>query len=130
MPLEVLIIDDDPIFQLIVSKNLKNLGEFDIINYLDPQEGLNYILNQDHLPDILFLDLNMPNLNGWELLDALNASQIDLHKTKIFIVTSSIDRQDREKSYAYDIVDFLNKPLKTPTLKKIFIKSPPFSQSE
>ncbi|RXG15955.1 CheY-like chemotaxis protein [Leeuwenhoekiella aestuarii] len=122
MEIEILIVDDDPIFHLMISNLLKNLGVSKIKSILDPKEGLNYLLTHKDVPDILFLDINMPKLSGWQLLDSLNNSKVDLLSMKIYIVTSSIDKYDKDKSKEYNIVNFLNKPLKPNTLRKIVVE--------
>lgn len=122
MEIEILIIDDDPIFHLMISNLLKNLGVSKVKSILDPKEGLKYLLTHKDVPDILFLDINMPKLSGWQLLDSLNNSKVDLLSMKIYIVTSSIDKYDTDKSKGYNIVNFLNKPLKPDTLRKIVVE--------
>ena len=122
MEIEILIIDDDPIFHLMISNLLKNLGVSKVKSILDPKEGLKYLLTHKDVPDILFLDINMPKLSGWQLLDSLNNSKVDLLSMKIYIVTSSIDKYDTNKSKGYNIVNFLNKPLKPDTLRKIVVE--------
>jgi len=122
LEIEILIIDDDPIFHLMISNLLKNLGVSKVKSILDPKEGLKYLLTHKDVPDILFLDINMPKLSGWQLLDSLNNSKVDLLSMKIYIVTSSIDKYDTDKSKGYNIVNFLNKPLKPDTLRKIVVE--------
>lgn len=106
----------------MISNLLKNLGVSKVKSILDPKEGLKYLLTHKDVPDILFLDINMPKLSGWQLLDSLNNSKVDLLSMKIYIVTSSIDKYDTNKSKGYNIVNFLNKPLKPDTLRKIVVE--------
>jgi CheY-like chemotaxis protein len=71
--------------------------------------------NQDHsnLPDLIFLDLNMPGLDGWAVLDAFAQIQKSFaKKILVYIVTVSIRDVDRERAMGYDFVmDFISKPL-------------------
>ena len=119
--LKILIIDDDPIYHLMITKLLRSIGFHNIRNIQDSVEGLNYLLKNKQLPDILLLDINMPTKNGWDLLDSLITSTINLNKMPIYIVTSSIDKCDIKKSTQYPISGFLNKPLKPETLKNILV---------
>lgn len=67
----------------------------------------------DLLPGVIFLDINMPVMNGWEFLDLLIEKDIKskLH-ARIYIVSSSIDKSDFEKAKTYDnVADYLVKPL-------------------
>ena len=120
---KLLIIDDDPIYhtiaQLIINKNM--LFD-DCISYTKARLALNYLIEHrnhpDALPDVIFLNLNMPGMDGWNFLckheDLLPflAKKID-----VFIVTSSVDRKDELRSHAYPFVQgFYSKPL---TLKEL-----------
>jgi CheY-like chemotaxis protein len=64
-------------------------------------------------PQLIFLDLNMPVMGGWEFLDSFNTSEYsDYHNTKIIILSSTIDPEDLEKSKKYPmVIDFLSKPI-------------------
>ena len=120
-----IVIDDDPINNLICRKNIENLfSDTDIQTFTDPQEGVNYICSQNDTSGehntILFLDINMPILSGWEVLDALVACR-DIVKSKfsIFILSSSIATKDRQEADDYSIVKgFVVKPLTKPELQK------------
>src|SRR5690606_23930411 len=98
----VYVVDDDPLYIFSMKKLLK-LTEFchESQFFKNGQEALDGITpnlsNTKKLPDIIFLDISMPLMNGWQFLDQL----VDLplnKKIKIFIVSSSIDPYDMEKS--------------------------------
>lgn len=112
----VYVVDDDPLYIFSMKKLLK-LTEFcrESQFFKNGQEALDgitpHISNNDKLPDIIFLDISMPLMNGWQFLDQLVKIPIN-KKIKIFIVSSSIDPYDMEKSNSYDIVtDYLYKPI-------------------
>jgi len=110
------IIDDDKLsitlMSMLISKN-KFCGE--IVPFFDPKVSLvelkkncNSPLN---LPDVIFLDLNMPILNGWQFLDELVLLSIK-KEISIFIVTSSINPYDIEMAKNYDMVkSYIIKPI-------------------
>jgi CheY-like chemotaxis protein len=112
----VYVIDDDPLYIFSMKKLLK-LSEFceESLFYKNGQEALDALkLNEsqnDNLPDVIFLDISMPLMNGWEFLDHLGKAPV--HKSiKIYITSSSIDPYDLEKSRSYDLVtDYLYKPI-------------------
>jgi len=115
----IFLVDDDPINNLI---NKRLLGKVGISNqikeFLEGEEALVQIRTQPSENQILiFLDINMPVLNGWEFIEKY--SEIFPHRQdKIVILSSSIDYQDRQKAKEYQIVSgFLEKPL---TLDKIY----------
>ncbi|WP_111670266.1 response regulator [Algoriphagus litoralis] len=114
----IFLVDDDPINNLI---NRRLLGKAGIGNqieeFLSAQEALEKIKSiASDTSLLLFLDINMPVLNGWEFLDAYCSNFPD-RKDTIVILSSSIDYQDRQKALEYPIVSgFLEKPL---SLEKI-----------
>ncbi|MHA7129141.1 response regulator [Algoriphagus namhaensis] len=115
----ILLVDDDPINNLINKRILSKveLGE-DIHEFLSGGEALKKLesLSQGDGDVLLFLDINMPLMNGWEFLDHYN-ELFPERNDRIIILSSSIDFQDRIKSQEYDVVSgFLEKPL---TIDKI-----------
>ena len=119
--LHILIIDDDPLYHLIIKKILNKLGFQNSKAFLDPFEGLEFLLSTTHLPDVLLLDINMPGINGWELLDELETSAKSFAEMDIYMVTSSIDKYDKDKSSTYKIVGYLNKPVKSEVFKDLLV---------
>lgn len=115
----IFLVDDDPINNLINRRLLGKAGiGLRIEEFLSAQEALEKI--KDLAEDktlLIFLDINMPVLNGWEFLDAYGAVYPKRADT-IVILSSSIDYQDRQKAQEYPIVSgFLEKPL---SLEKIY----------
>lgn len=114
----IFLVDDDPINNLI---NKRLLGKVQITNniveFLEAEEVLVKLNDIDPNQSILiFLDINMPVLNGWEFLGKYQEMYAD-RSDKIVILSSSIDYQDRFKAQGFKIVSgFLEKPL---TLEKI-----------
>ncbi len=127
MHLEVMIVDDDPIFRLIAGALLKQVG----ITY--PQhtckngQGALNLLAQQGSGDkkfLIFLDINMPVLNGWEVLKALKDSP---HRDDVYVVmvTSSIDKADKNLASTFDhVIDFLTKPLRREDLQALMKSKP------
>jgi len=114
MKLFVLVIDDDHIFNLMANVLLRDAG---ITNhplcFTNGQEAL-ALLRQHTEADtafLLFLDINMPLMSGWEVLDALQEFPNRSH-IHVVIVTSSIDKADQGKAKAHErVVDYLIKPI-------------------
>lgn len=125
----ILSIDDDPI-TLMLSKMVLKKTEFckELITAQNGEEAINYFedliaaRNLTNYPKLIFLDLNMPIMNGWEFLDTFimkNFHQI-FNGIKVIILSSTVDPNDIEKSKNYPIVaNFLAKPINKEMLEKL-----------
>ncbi len=82
------------------------------------------IKNQDInlLPDYIFLDIAMPVMNAWEFLEQFNNLNIDPSgKCKIYILTSSLYKDDIRKSASFTIIkDYIVKPLDIDKIRRVF----------
>ena len=120
------IIDDDPIFIYGTKRIIKEVDFAEnIIVYNNGQEavdGLKEIINEGgFLPEVIFLDLNMPIMNGWEFLEEYKNCHYDISKkTTIYIISSSVDPRDLERVKHYNEVDmYILKPITPDDLGKI-----------
>jgi response regulator RpfG family c-di-GMP phosphodiesterase len=120
--LKYIIVDDDPFNNMICSMVIEDaLGEADINAFTKPEEGLQFIKENIKGPTILFLDINMPTLSGWEFLEQYDAfsEQIKTH-TSIYILSSSLDRRDKNRATTNKYVQgFISKPLDVETITAI-----------
>ncbi|MEC3878544.1 response regulator [Parapedobacter sp. 10938] len=115
MELHVLVIDDDEIFNLMADVILRDLGIATHPRcFTNGQDAIAHI-NRHNGPDdcyLLFLDINMPAMSGWEVLDQLDKLP-NHHHIHVVIVTSSIDRADQKTASGFELViDYMIKPLK------------------
>ncbi|WP_245668169.1 response regulator [Flagellimonas zhangzhouensis] len=115
----IFIVDDDPITVFGIKKMLKPVaGCADIQIFQNGKEALNEIQERvggSLLPEVIFLDINMPILDGWGFLEELISMNIQQPIT-INVITSSIDPLDLEKWYYYKArcphtLNFKNKPI-------------------
>lgn len=122
-----LIIDDDEINNFICIKNMKDSHFAEHATYcLRGREGLDELKDAlynrpEDLPDVIFLDINMPLMNAWEFLEEYKELHQRFDKNvKLFILSSSVYRKDIEKSSHYDIVtDYIIKPLSKENLRTL-----------
>lgn len=110
------IIDDDEILVFLAKRLLKNSGICDdFLLYHDGAEaitGLSQVqMNNEIFPDLILLDINMPEMDGWEFLDSLQEIEIT-ELPPIFIMTTSIDPRDFERAKKLEMVtEYIVKPL-------------------
>ena len=109
-------VDDDPIFltlaELAIKKERSNVEIFKAFN---GEEAIEFLSKED--VDTIFLDLNMPVMNGWEFLDEFAGTESS--SNKIFILTSSIDPSDRKRAEENPLVSsMLEKPLNKEKIEK------------
>ena len=114
----VFIVDDDPIHQRIAQIMITKHGLFDEFHsYTEAQKALDFleenIENDEMLPDVILLDLNMPVLDGWDFLELFEKFKQNLKKDiRVFIVSSSVDEKDMLRSKLFTVVKgFISKPL-------------------
>ena len=115
----VCLIDDDKIYQFTARKILESTGlAKSILSFYNGSEAIGYLKEnqskeKDKLPDVIFLDINMPVMNGWQFLEEFHKITNSLKKViTIYVVSSSVDDCDIQKSRAYTTVtDYIVKPI-------------------
>jgi CheY-like chemotaxis protein len=120
MPLfqTVLLIDDDSISNFITEKLiLREDFAREVTSYLSGEQALEYLqaLEKQQLPapDIIFLDLNMPEMDGWEFMSAFKKLPQDFTAhSHVFMLSSAVDSKDIVQARNMEeIEDFISKPL-------------------
>lgn len=114
----IALVDDDKIFQLTASKTIKATSITDkILQFENGDQALRYlrenITDAASLPDYIFLDINMPYLDGWMFLDDYDTIRPNLPKTiSIYMVSSSIDPKDINRAMKNsNVKDYVTKPV-------------------
>ncbi|HRK54780.1 MAG TPA: response regulator [Cyclobacteriaceae bacterium] len=117
MDKNVLLIDDDKICNFITETTLNKLGVAkEVHSALNGQEALDllnsYFLGEVAIPDIIFLDLNMPIMDGFQFIEAFK--KLDFPKKEsilIVVLTSSINPDDVKQAKSLGIDHYMTKPL-------------------
>lgn len=115
MKIKCVLIDDEPLALKVLSNYFQNFPEFEIVKtFTNSIEALDY-MNHNAI-DALFLDINMPLMSGFELIDLYHNKA----NTKIIITTAF--REFAAESYDLDVLDYLVKPIPLPRFIKCISK--------
>ena len=114
----IALVDDDSIFQFTATRLLESskLAQ-NILHFENGAEALTFLrekaLQKEFLPDYLFLDINMPFVDGWMFLEDFTTLKSSLAKDiSIYMVSSSIDPRDLNRAKGFvEVTDFIIKPI-------------------
>lgn len=120
MKQKIMLIDDAEIANIIMKKLISFLSlSVEVFDFTDADQA--YEAMKTINPDIIFLDLNMPWLTGWDYLEKMKK---DNYCFKVIIVTSSTSFLDKERGSEYkNVVDYFEKPVSKELVLK-YINTP------
>ena len=106
MPSKILIVDDDPVICRLLEVNLR----LDGYGYASANSGAEAIAAMSaERPDVAVLDLMMPVMDGWELLEWIRGEPA-LADLPVVLVSARLWGEERERGYALGVNEFLSKP--------------------
>lgn len=123
---KLVFIDDDPIDHFLMKHILRGKNYFDTTTYtiygslvLDYIEE--YKSDPEKLPDMIFVDLNMPLFSGWDFLKRMEQMQHEISKNiPVFVISSSLRPDDKATSSKYSFVqEFISKPVNIEEIERI-----------
>ena len=124
---KILIVDDDETSNFVAQKLLCNYNmEYEIYSYTNSLEALKYMLLMDdvELPDMIFLDINMPHLNGFEFLEKMKEYGLN-EKVQVIMYTSSNSLADQKSAQRYNnVIGYMEKPFSAQAYGRMLDMSP------
>ena len=121
----VWLMDDDATFNFIHAHMIKNSNpNAKIVDFTSPRSLLETFIKtpQAELPNHILLDINMPELNGFELLEKLSKlEKFNRNPITVHVVSSTLNPEDKEQARTFGSVgNVLNKPLNTQKILEIW----------
>ena len=121
-----LLIDDEEVFNFIHTQVIQllepNAAIKDIQSSSNALQYIKETMNKpDQSPDVIFVDINMPEMNGFELMDEIQKLSSSFTKMPhIYMVTSSLFESDRKRAGQYSILKgFMEKPIAAADVEKV-----------
>ena len=119
---KILIIDDDATTAFVHQRLLQRMDVAEEIEYItDPEQALEYIQKSHSAADLIFLDVEMPQMDGFQFLDKLEAAGVSLKDVHIVMHTAAMRPEHKEKAettYKEKLKGFVQKPLQAEFVKE------------
>ena len=124
--IKVLVIDDDKLVHFVMKQTLESLqSEFDteVMAVSSGFDALEHLRSFANFPDVIFLDINMPVMNGWDFLNHVRHQNLPLHLMRIALISSSNFESKRNRMAGYSFVqDFIHKPITKEMVREVLEK--------
>lgn len=104
----ILMVDDEKLNSFVVAVYLKAAGYRELVHTVDPLQAM--ALATRTRPDVILLDIEMPGLNGIELLERLRAVE-SLSATPVVILSATNDERIKQQAASLNVMGFLKKPI-------------------
>lgn len=115
MPKRILVVEDSPMTRSLIVSSLEDLGEFTVIEAANGFQALRKL--PEFMPDLVITDINMPDINGLEVVRFVKESENFMH-IPVIIVTTEGREVDRERGLRLGADRYLVKPFEPDELQK------------
>jgi len=116
----LLLVEDDTVDAMAIKRAIDHTGEIDeMVHVLNGQEGLEYLRSEDNeVPFLIMLDLNMPCMNGLEFLEAVKNDHM-LCRIPVVVLTTSTKSCDIDGTFSHSVAGYMVKPIDYDKLVRI-----------
>jgi two-component system alkaline phosphatase synthesis response regulator PhoP len=111
----ILVVDDQPDIRLMCRVNLALEG-YHVVEAVDGETGLAAVTAEQ--PDLVLLDVMMPGVDGWQVLETMKASE-STHDIPVVLLTARVQREDEIRGWRSGAADYLSKPFNPSTLTEV-----------
>jgi CheY-like chemotaxis protein len=122
---DMTVLIDDSDIDLFIQRRFLEVYNFsrELVTYKSAEEALDWLgnINGNHPPDVIFLDLNMPNVDGFGFLEGFKSLPDKIReKSRIVVLTSSNSQKDRDQVFTHkNVIQFITKPLKQVDIEEL-----------
>jgi len=109
----ILVVDDDETHLVYTQASLKD--DYDVFTVKSGKDALEFLGKGQNIPDLILLDILMPDMDGWAVFDKINGIA-DLKLTPIMFYSSLEEEVAKEKAYELGAFDYITKPCKKSVL--------------
>jgi PAS domain S-box-containing protein len=112
----IMVVDDDPINMMLISEVLKRMG-FDVIQMQNGREVIESLPHYD--PVLIFMDVNMPEMNGYTTTRIIRKMQTSQSKIPIIALTADAMKGDKERCLDAGMNNYISKPFKIEEIEAV-----------
>lgn len=123
----ILVIEDDPLVQLVIEAALESMGHFEVWSATDGNTGLSMI--EALRPDVVFLDLMIPGKNGFSVLEALQLRGRAVDGIRVVVTSGMIGQVTEDRLVELGVTEILPKPFRLADLKAVMDAASPVARA-
>lgn len=117
----ILVAEDEPVNMLLISEILGKMG-LTVLKASNGSEALNLLSNHDNVPDMILMDVNMPEMDGFTATGHIRQMQAPFNKIPVIALTADAMKEDRERCIQSGMNDYISKPFRLEELEDVLNK--------